>query len=276
MPHPTPIRHETLHLPVRACGNMLLLVMWVWLMSPLTASSGGMLLLELWCQSSKSSGFFGRQHLVKTVLCWGWSKRIALSVLGPWRRIWGICMEWGLAWKPWTTGSCPMVTMPIDQQGSPCWLPPSPSLLGVGAEVAEPDNGPLAACNPWWRVQIPTSPGKWLTVCCLPGEWFQQRCSAYRVQAGGGSVYVWGAFYSGAKSPLVLPDRHLTDELCRRILRNTLLPLARQHFGNNYRCQDDNAIPHRARVVLDFLQPGCATKMEQPARSPDCNPMEHI
>ena len=37
--------------------------------------------------------------------------------------------------------------------------PPSP--LGVGAEVAEPDNGPLAPCYLRWRVKIPTLPGRW-------------------------------------------------------------------------------------------------------------------
>ena len=45
------------------------------------------------------------------------------------------------------------------------------------------------------------------------GERFQQRCHTYTIQAGDGSVHVWGAFNSGAKSPLVLPDRHLAGEL---------------------------------------------------------------
>ena len=35
---------------MRICGKVLLLVTWVWL--PSTASSGGMLPLELWCQAS--------------------------------------------------------------------------------------------------------------------------------------------------------------------------------------------------------------------------------
>ena len=35
---------------------------------------------------------------------------------------------------------------------------------------------------------------------------------------------------------------------------NTLVPLARQNFGNNYHYQEDNVTTHRARVVLDFLQ----------------------
>ena len=57
----------------------------------------------------------------------------------------------------------------------------------------------------------------------------------------------------------MLPDRYLTSELYRGILRNTLVPFARQHFGDNYRYQDDNATPHCAWVVLDFLQQGNVT-----------------
>ena len=110
---------------------------------------------------------------------------------------------------------------------------------------------------------------------CLPGERFQQRCQSYRVQAGGASVYVLGTFHIGAKSPLQRPNRYLTGEVCRGILRNTLVQFARLHFGDNYRYQDDNTSPHCALVVLDFHQQGNVTKMEQLARSPDCNPIEH-
>ena len=105
---------------------------------------------------------------------------------------------------------------------------------------------------------------------------FRPGCQAHRVQAGGGSVHVWGAFHNSAKSPLVLPDGYLTGVLYGGILQNTLVPFARHYFGDNYRYQDDNATPHRARVVLDFLQQGNVTKMEQPPRSPDCNPIEHL
>ena len=115
-----------------------------------------------------------------------------------------------------------------------------------------------------------------LRVRCLPGERFRPGCQAHRVQAGGGSVYVWGAFHNSAKSPLVLPDGYLTGVLYRGILQNTLVPFARHYFGDNYRYQDDNATPHHARVVLDFLQQGNVTKKEQPPRSPDCNPIEHL
>ena len=90
-----------------------------------------------------------------------------------------------------------------------------------------------------YRFQLHPVDGR-LRVRRLPGEHFQQRCQAYRVQAGGGSR----AFHSGAKSPLVL--------------------------------QDDNATLDHAQVINDFLQQGNVTKMEQPARSPDCNPIKYI
>ena len=61
---------------MRTCGKVLLLVAWVWLVLLSTASSEGMLPLELWCQASPRV-LLGRPHLVKTVLCWGWSDRIA-------------------------------------------------------------------------------------------------------------------------------------------------------------------------------------------------------
>ena len=74
----------------------------------------------------------------------------------------------------------------------------------------------------------------------------------------------------------MIPDGYLTGVLYRGILQNTLVPFARHYFGDNYRYQDDNATPHRARVVLDFLQQGNVTKMEQPPGSPDCYPIEHL
>ena len=111
-----------LHLSVRALSKVLLLPVWVWLMLPSTAYSKGMLPLDLWCQASLQ-GLPERQHLGKTVHCWGWSDSIVSWVLGPWWRGWEICMEWGLVAQRLTTDSCPVVTGHIDPQRSPCWLP---------------------------------------------------------------------------------------------------------------------------------------------------------
>ena len=187
-------------------------------------------------------------------------------MLGPWRHGWGICMDWGLARKPLTTGSCPVVTVPIEPQGSP-WLTANHRLLHL--EWAQ--RWQNLTMGHWQHdifsvesgFQLYLIDGR-LMVCHLPGERFQQRCQAYRVQTSCGSAHVWGALHNGAKSPLVFPDRYLTSELYKSILRNNLVPFARQHFGDNYRYQDDNATPYPARVLLDFLQLGNVTKMEHP------------
>ena len=39
---------------------------------------------------------------------------------------------------------------------------------------------------------------------------------------------------------------------------------------------DDNAGPHRAHVVHQFVERNGIERMEWPARSPDCNPIENL
>ena len=110
----------------------------------------------------------------------------------------------------------------------------------------------------------------------LQGERFLDACTGTRVQAGGGSVHIWAAFHSGAKTPLVTLDRNVTGVVYRDIMQNSLVPFARHHFGANFRYQDDNATCHRARVVTQYLTQVGVNKMQQPAKSPDCNPIEHL
>ena len=86
----------------------------------------------------------------------------------------------------------------------------------------------------------------------------------------------YGELSTIAPNPLLCSLTDISPVCSRGILQNTLVPFDRNYFGDNYRYQDDNATPHRARIVLDFLQQGNVTKMEQPPRSPDCNPIEHL
>ncbi|GFU73469.1 DDE_3 domain-containing protein [Trichonephila clavipes] len=39
---------------------------------------------------------------------------------------------------------------------------------------------------------------------------------------------------------------------------------------------DDNARPHRARIIEEYLEDHGLEQMEWPARSPDLNPIEHL
>ena len=135
-------------------------------------------------------------------------------MLEPWWRVWGICMEGGLAGKPSTTGSCSVVAIPIDPEGSPCWLPTTAVSAWSGHKGGRAWQWPISSMSR--KKKLYPVDGR-LRVCHLPSERFQQRCQACRVQAGGGSVHIWGAFHSCVKSPLVLPDcspiEHIWDEL---------------------------------------------------------------
>ena len=110
-----------LHLPVRALSKVLLLPVWVCYRQPHIQKA-----CWHWIFGARQVSVQGlpeRQHLSKTVHCWGRFDRIVSWVLGPWRRGWEICTEWGLVAQRLTTGSCPVVTGHIDPQRSPCWLP---------------------------------------------------------------------------------------------------------------------------------------------------------
>ena len=89
-------------------------------------------------------------------------------------------------------------------------------------------------------------------------------------------VVVW---YTSGELFTVVPYRllcSLTSEPYKGTLGNTLVPFGRQYFGDNYRYQDDTTTPHCARLDLYFLFQGNVTKKEQPARSRDCNHIEHM
>lgn len=107
-------------------------------------------------------------------------------------------------------------------------------------------------------------------------ELYHEDCILPRVQAGGGGLTVWGAFHSGGKTDLVVLEGNLNHRQYLRILRDTLMPFARGHFGHNFVYQDDNAPAHRARAVADFFEQEEVEHMAWPACSPDINPIENL
>ena len=49
-----------------------------------------------------------------------------------------------------------------------------------------------------------------------------------------------------------------------------------QNLGPNFILQNENARPHRARIITEYLQNLEVERMEWPAVSPDLNPIEHL
>ena len=87
---------------------------------------------------------------------------------------------------------------------------------------------------------------------------------------------VWAGVTADRRTDLVVVPGILTgqryiDEILRPHLVPFLCPM-----GINGIFQDDNARPHRARIVDGFLQANNARRLEWPAMSPDLSCIEHV
>lgn len=109
-----------------------------------------------------------------------------------------------------------------------------------------------------------------------PGERFVDATVRQGDRYGGGSVMMWGGISAYHRTPLHLIQGNLTGLRYRdEVLTHVALPTLHA-IGHGAVLQDDNARPHRALVVNNFLQQQQIVRMQWPANSPDLSPIEHL
>ena len=86
---------------------------------------------------------------------------------------------------------------------------------------------------------------------------------------------MWAGISSNYRTRLVIL-RQAVNALRYRdeILGTVVLPFMRRYIPNG-NFQQDNARPHTARLITDFLQANNVTLMDWPSLSPDLAPIEH-
>ncbi|GFX01283.1 transposable element Tcb2 transposase [Trichonephila clavipes] len=93
----------------------------------------------------------------------------------------------------------------------------------------------------------------------------------------GGGILVWAGIWLGGHTDLHVFHGGTVTGLRYRdeILDPYVRPYAAA-IGNDFILMDDNARPHRAGIVEEYLEDHGLERMEWPARSPDLNPIEHL
>lgn len=112
------------------------------------------------------------------------------------------------------------------------------------------------------------------------GERYAECCITETVSFGGGSCMVWGGISTERKTELVfitcgagggLNSQRYIDN----ILQTHVVPLA-QIMGDQFLLMHDNARPHVANCVREFLGEENIETLDWPSLSPDINPIEHL
>ena len=107
----------------------------------------------------------------------------------------------------------------------------------------------------------------------LQGERLEDKFTVKVLQAGGGSIHVWGAIWTGGRSQLIRLQRNVNAvnycDILHGFFTTTDLP-AHCIF------QQDNAPAHRSWMVSQMLEDLPIRVLPWPSRSPDLNPIEHV
>lgn len=98
-----------------------------------------------------------------------------------------------------------------------------------------------------------------------------------RDRFGSRGVMVWGGIMIDGRTPLhVFDSGSVTGERYREEILEPYVRLFRGAYGSDFLFMDDNARPHRANLVDEFLESEDIQRMAWPAKPPDLNPIENL
>ena len=108
------------------------------------------------------------------------------------------------------------------------------------------------------------------------GERYKDACFRQRRAFGGGSVMVWGGISAHGRTPMaIINGNRNAHRYLKEVVRPNMLLFVRGQ-RRNMTFQQDNARPHVARLIMNFLWHENVLVMAWPSMSPDLSPIEHV
>ncbi|GFT66809.1 transposable element Tcb1 transposase [Trichonephila clavipes] len=114
-----------------------------------------------------------------------------------------------------------------------------------------------------------------LLIWRVPGTRYHQENTIERHRYGGAGWHLWGGIILGSRTDLHIQSVTKTDYIYWDGIVEQVC-LFRGAMGAEFLFMDDNARPHRAKIVDECLQSEDITRMDWLAYSPDLNPIEHV
>ena len=108
------------------------------------------------------------------------------------------------------------------------------------------------------------------------GEELSPKCFKACVKFNGGIVMVWEMISGDDVGPLVRLQGKINAGVYKQLVKDHVLPVLRNLTKQPSIFMKDNALCHKAMVVMNFLKAENVTVMDWPPQSPDLNPIENV
>ena len=108
------------------------------------------------------------------------------------------------------------------------------------------------------------------------GERLSAKCTKKTFKFGGGSLMVFGMFSSQGKMPLVRLQTRVNAKIYKSIVQDHVVPIIQNSGFDRATFMRDNALCHKAKVVMSYLREQDSEIMDWLPQSPDLNPMENL
>ncbi|GFT65153.1 transposable element Tcb1 transposase [Trichonephila clavipes] len=125
------------------------------------------------------------------------------------------------------------------------------------------DTTTVVLCNVFRRVQVYLqSDSRRTLIWRAPGTRYHQENTIERHRYGGEGWLLWGGIILGSRTDLHVQSVTMTSHIYQDVILEQPVCLLRGAMGAEFLFMDDNARPHRANIVDEFLQSEDITRMD--------------